>query len=121
MGRTVTHLTVVCASRKKTFYIAASVRNIDNRKLLQSYAELKIYFLKNFAIDQDIAQFDAANERYVMPVNIIPQQYADDLVAKPCKAVDLNDDGTLKDVSIEEVDPSIYHSFRHYGEQNLRA
>lgn len=38
---------------------------------------------------------------------MIPQQYADDLVAKSCKVAYIYDEGTMNDVYIEDVNASI--------------
>lgn len=47
-----------------------------------------------------------------------PRQYADDLVAKPCKVAGVYNEGPLNDVFIKGVDACICHSLRHYWVQN---
>lgn len=64
----------------KSSCIAASVRKIDNgsRKLLPSYPEVVIYYLKKFATDQAIEESYVAILRYLQLGRMTPQQYADD-------------------------------------------
>lgn len=52
------------------------------------------YFCKRFAIYQAIAKYDAMVLHFTQLSNMTPQEYADDLVAKPYMVADLYDEGT---------------------------
>lgn len=61
-----------------------------------------------------MTNYDAAILRYMLPTNMFPLKYAEDLVAKSCKVTDVYEQETLNDVFIEGVDESIHHSLRNY-------
>lgn len=79
------------------------------------------YLSKNYATNQATAEDDAVVLRYVQPSNMTRQQYANDLVARSCKAADVFNESTLNVVFIKAYDTSIRHSLRIYRTSNLQA
>lgn len=93
--------------------IGASVRNDykESRHFSQMYPKVVNNLLERFVTDQAIANFYTANLEYMQQTDKPPQQYADGLVLKSCKAANAYDKGTLKDVFIEVVDFSVADSY----------
>lgn len=112
----------MCATNKSSSF-AVSVPNVDNRskKFLRLYQEVAYCVLNKFVTDQAIIEFDAAILRDMQLANMMPQQYADNLVARSCKVAEVSDEGAFYDVIIDGTDPSIRHSVRHYWAQNAQA
>lgn len=83
-------------------------------KVLLSYPEVMNYLSKKYKTDLAIVRNNVATLRYVQLSNMAPQQYADDLIAKSCKVVDVYYESTLNDVFIEGFDAGTKHSLRNY-------
>lgn len=58
---------------------------------------------------------------YMHPANMTPQHYADDLVTKSRKLVDVYDEGAQNDIVVEGVDSMTCHCLRHYWCQKSEA
>lgn len=96
--------------------VPASVRNKNTRscKLLKFYSEVANHLWKKYAFDQAIVETVAATLRYAQPSNMTTQKYTNNLIAKPCRVVDLNNESTPDDVFIGSVDASVRHSLHTY-------
>lgn len=73
----------MCAEDRASPIIASGSNN-DKRsqKISWSYPEVVNYLMKNYATNLAVAEYAAANLRYMRPVSITSQQYADDSVAR---------------------------------------
>lgn len=100
--------------------LAASVQNKQQKApiILRWYPELVNHLLVKYATDQAIAKFDAAFLQYMQLVSMTLQQYADDIVEKLCKVVEVRNDALMKNVLSKRVDQSIRHSLQIYRETN---
>lgn len=100
------------------FPITDAVCNVirQSRKLLQSYKELVNFLLVQFTADQAIAEFDVTIIRYIQLVNMEP-----DLVANSCNEGDDCYELTMKNVVINEVNPSVRRSLRYCWAQSTQS
>lgn len=83
---------------------------LRKKKFVRPYQNVVCYLFEKFANDQDIAEKDYAILLYVLPANMTPVQYADDLYSKFCKVADVYGESTLNDIFIKELNLSICHS-----------
>lgn len=109
-------LNVRMCTDNRTVAVTATVgyNKIRPRKLLQSYAEVVDYLLKQYASEAAIVLYDATKLRYMHPASTTPQQFADKLIAESCKVTDVYDESGLKDVYIEGVEVPICYSLLDY-------
>lgn len=94
----------------------ACVRNEEQEasKLLRFYPEVVNYMLKKYTTGQATAENEGAIQRCVRSPNMTLRQHADDLIAKSCKSIDVNDERILNGYFIEGVDAPIWRNLRNY-------
>lgn len=65
----------------------ASICNEEqqSQKLLRPYLEIVRYYLKTFATDWAVAEYDTSILRYMQPLSVTPLQYADNINIKSSK------------------------------------
>lgn len=64
---------------------------------------------------------DSTYLRYAQAHIMTPFQYADDLYARSSKVEDANDESTLNNISMEYVEPSIFHSLQEDWASNPQS
>lgn len=105
----------MCAENQPAL-LAAFVRNEPHRsrKVLRLYPEVVNYFLKKYAADQSIAEYDATILWYTPPANMTTtQQYASDQITKSGKDADVYNESTPNEVFTKDVDQPIRHSLQN--------
>lgn len=103
----------ICAEERTTLLTATIQYNEGQpRKMLRLYPEVVKYQLKTYATDAGIAEYNASLLRYTQPALMFFPQCAHDLVAKSCKADNINGVSTLNDMFVKGVDTSTHHSLQ---------
>lgn len=91
--------------------ISSTEPQIQNN-LLRSYLVVVNYLFKMFANDQEIAEMDFKNLRYIQPADMASIQYDNYLNAKSCEIKNVYDESTLNVIFIEGINSSICHSIQ---------
>lgn len=70
--------------------------------------------MKKYDIDHTITENDTAILRYLQATNMVPQQFADGLFVKFCKAEEVYDESMLNNVFREGMNAFLRHRLRSY-------
>lgn len=84
------------------------------KKSSRTYPKVMTYLLQTFAIDEGIAEVDAALTRYSRPSTMLLTQYADALVTKLLRCGEVHDKYNLKEFFCDGLHASVCRSVRSY-------